>query len=152
MARARTTETGTEVDELTDAEIVELYRNFSLSAPIRIPTDKLSPDFEYRWINKAKPNTYQRRRGVGWMPVTTKDLEKLVRPPHTVDDLHLGSNVTPDGYVGIGDDLVFARINKRYAQAIRAHNARINADRLKAGRARFHDAGKLAGAATFEEF
>lgn len=150
MAKRDGVETGTPVDDLTDAEIVDLYKNFSLSKPIGIPVEKLDPNFEYRWINRANPSVFQRRRGVGWVPVTKLDIEKLCRPGYTVDELRLGTGYTPDGIVAIGDDLVFAKIPRRYAEAVRAHHAKINKDRMKAGKNRFHAAGELAGASTFE--
>ncbi len=134
--------------ELNDEEYMDLYRQFTLSQPIRIPLDKLTPDFEYRFINCSNANTFQRRRGIGWIPVLAEDLENLVVAPWTVVDLHLGTHVDAMGRVALGDDLVLARLTKRHAEAIRAHHARINRERLGAGRARFHQAGQLAGVIT----
>jgi len=142
--------TGTPADVMNDEDIIELYKNFSISKPIHIPLDMLDPNFEYRWVNRHNPAVFQRRRGIGWTPVTKDDLAKLCRPNVAVEDLRLGTGYTPDGLVVIGDDLVFAKIPRRYAEAIRAHHARINKDRMKAGKNRFHQAGELAGATTFE--
>jgi hypothetical protein len=142
--------TGTPVDVMSDEDIIEMYKNFALSKPIYIPKDQLDPNFEYRWINRHNPAVFQRRRGVGWQPVTKDDLAKLCRPGVTVEDLRLGTGYTPDGLVSIGDDLVFAKIPRRYAEAIRAHHTRINKERVKAGRNKFHAAGELTGATTFE--
>jgi len=136
---------------LTDDEIVELENNMKLSAPIRIPTHKLSPEFEYRWIAK-RPNVFQRRRGVGWTPVKASELKALVVEPYTVDDLHMGTHTAPDGMLALSDDLVFAKIPKRVAVAIRLRIAQINKDRLSAGRRRFHQAGEVAGVSTHEDF
>lgn len=142
--------TGTVADEMSDDEIVDLFKNFSLSKPLRIPFDKLDPAYDYRWINKAKPATYQRRRGVGWTPILATELQTFVKAGFKAEDLRMGTHVSPDGFVALGDDLVLARIPIRYAQAIRAHYARINQNRMKAGKNRFHQAGELAGVGTFE--
>lgn len=137
-------------EDLTDQEIVELFERFSPSQPIRIPTKLLSPEYEYRWINRAKPSVFTRRKGVGWRPIAYKDMENYVRDGVEVEDLHLGTHVTPDGLLGISDDLVFACIPKRYAVAYRRHRARKNEERRTAGRRRFHQAGELMGVATEE--
>ena len=134
--------------QLTDEEYVDLYRQFSLSQPIRIPVEKFTTDYEYRFINVANANVYQRRRGLGWEPVLAEDLDNILVPPHTARDLHLGTHVDAMGRVALGDDLVFAKLTTRHAIAIRAHHAKMNADRLKAGRNRFHQAGQLAGVIT----
>lgn len=134
--------------ELSDDEYMELYHQFSLSQPIRIPTNILSTAFEYRFINCANSNMFQRRRGIGWTPVLASELESLVVPPATVADLHLGTHVDAQGRVALGDDLVFAKLTTRHAIAIRAHHARINRDRLHSGRAKFHQQGQLAGVIT----
>ena len=135
---------------MSDEDIVELTRIFSLSAPIRIPKEKLDPNYVYRFINKRNSNVFQRRRGVGWKPVTLAELETLTIKPHTAEDLHIGTHTDADGHVVIGDDLVFAKLPKRYAEAIRAHHQKANANKLKSGRKKFHEAGLLAGVQTTE--
>lgn len=143
--------TGTPVDELSDDDVIDLFKNFSISKPIRIPRDVLSPNFEYRWINKSKTSVFQRRRGVGWVPVRSDELPGLLRPGRRVEEVHMGTHVNADGHVALGDDLVLAKMPMRYAEALRAHQARINRDRIKAGKARFHAAGEVAGVSTFEK-
>ena len=134
--------------ELTDDELVDLYRQFNLSQPIRIPTEKFTTDFEYRFINCKNANVFMRRRGVGWTPVLAVELEEILVPPYTTKDLHLGTHVDAQGRVALGDDLVFAKLTKRHAIAIRAHHAKLNKEKLNAGRNQFHQVGKLAGVAT----
>ncbi len=134
--------------QLTDEEFVDLYRQFTLSQPIRIPVDMFTPDFEYRFINCKNANVYQRRRGLGWQPVLAAKLDQILVPPYTVKDLHLGTHVDAEGRVALGDDLVFAKLTKRHATAIRAHHAKLNREKLNAGRNQFHQAGQLMGVAT----
>ena len=139
------------MDGLTEQEVVQMQAMFSLSQPIKIPTKMLSTEYEYRWINIDKKNVYQRRRGVGWMPIKDDELERLVVEPYTVEDLHMGTHVNPDGFIAIGDDLILARITRRHAEAIRAHFARLNREKLKSSKRRFHEAGKMAGVYTYED-
>ena len=134
--------------ELTDEEFVDLYRQFTLSQPIRIPVKMFTPDYEYRFINCKNANVFQRRRGLGWAPVLAAELEEILVPPYTVKDLHLGTHVDSQGRVALGDDLVFAKLTTRHAIAIRAHHAKLNRDKLNAGRAQFHNVGKLVGVVT----
>lgn len=144
---AETAVVGTGI-ELNDEEFMDLYAQFSLSQPIRIPIEKLNPDFEYRFINCLNPNVFQRRRGIGWNPVLADELESLLVPPYKVTDIHLGTHVDTQGRIALGDDLVFARLTKRHALAIKAHYLKINQDRLKSGRRKFHSIGELAGVQT----
>lgn len=148
--RVQSDSTTVRESELTDDQIVELFERYSPSVPIRIPTNKLSAEFEYRWINRRNPNVFTRRKGVGWRPVTMDELEELVLSPHTVEDLHLGTHVTADGLVAISDDLVLAKIPKRYANAYRKHREQKNKERREAGRRRFHQAGEMLGVSTEE--
>ena len=134
--------------ELTDDEFVDLYRQFTLSQPIRIPVEMFTQDFEYRFINCKNSNVFMRRRGVGWAPVLAKELDEILIPPYTKKDLHLGTHVDAQGRVALGDDLVFAKLTKRLAVAIRAHHAKLNKEKLTAGRNQFHQAGQLMGVAT----
>lgn len=134
--------------ELTDEEFVDLYRQFTLSQPIRIPVEMFTKDFEYRFINCKNANVYQRRRGLGWAPVLAAELEEILVFPYTVKDLHLGTHVDAQGRVALGDDLVFAKLTTRHAIAIRAHHAKLNKEKLNAGRQQFHQVGKLVGVAT----
>ena len=138
---------GTGID-LSDEDFMDLYAQFSLSQPIRIPLKMLNPDYEYRFINCLNPNVFQRRRGVGWIPILTKELESLLVPPYKVTDIHLGTHEDAQGRIALGDDLVFARLAKRHADAIKAHYQKINKDRLKSGRRKFHSIGELAGVTT----
>lgn len=134
--------------KLSDEEFVDLYRQFTLSQPIRIPTEKFTTDFEYRFINCKNANVFQRRRGLGWIPVLADELEDILVPPYTAKDLHLGTHVDAMGRVALGDDLVFAKLTARHAIAIRAHHAKLNKEKLGAGRAKFHQQGRLAGVVT----
>ena len=120
----------------------------TLSQPIRIPTEKFTTDYEYRFINCKNANVFMRRRGLGWNPVLASELEDILVEPYTVKDLHLGTHVDAQGRVALGDDLVFAKLPKRHAIAIRAHHAKLNRDKLNAGRNKFHQAGQLAGVTT----
>ena len=134
--------------KLTDDEVIELYRQFSLSQPIRIPVEKFTPDFEYRFINCKNANVFQRRRGIGWIPILADELEEILVYPYTIKDLHLGTHVDAMGRVALGDDLVFAKLTTRHAIAIRAHHAKLNKEKLGAGRAKFHQQGQLASVVT----
>lgn len=138
------------VDDLSDEDIVELYRLYRLSAPIRIPVRDLDSNYEYRWINKKDEKNFRRRKGVGWKPVTRELLEKFSKVP--LDELNMGTNFAIDGTLVISDDLVLAYIPKRIAQVIRAAREKSMQDALGAGKRRFHEAGKLAGVETFEKF
>lgn len=137
-------------EDLTEEEILEMHDRFSLSQPIRIPEDKLDPNYEYRWINRAKPNVFTRRKGVGWQPVTYDELEDLVVEGTSVPELNLGTHETADGLVAISDDLVLAKIPKRYAQAVRKRHEKRTQEKVKAGRRRFHQAGEMLGVDTEE--
>ena len=134
--------------ELTDDEFVDLYRQFNLSQPIRIPLEMFTKDFEYRFVNCKNANVFSRRLGLGWTPVIAAELDEILVPPYTVKDLHLGTHVDAQGRVALGDDLVFAKLTKRHAVAIRAHHAKLNKEKLNSGRRQFHEVGQLMGVAT----
>ena len=142
----------TGLDGMSEQEIVEIYKNFSLSAPIRIPTHMLSPNFVYRWINKRDKRVFTRRRGVGWVPVREAEVPKLMVAPYTINDLHLGTHIDADGVIAMSDDLVLAKLPKRVADAIEKYRVGQTKDRLSAGRRRFHQAGEQAGVATDEKY
>ena len=78
-------------------------------------------------------------------------MKDLVASPYTMEDIHIGTHTAPDGTVALSDDLVFAKMPKRFAEAIRARSIQINKDMLSAGRRRFHQAGKVAGVNTEED-
>ena len=136
-------------ENLTDEEMVEISKLYRLSAPIKIPVDKLSPNFEYRWVNRSQ-KVYRRRRGVGWQKVSHSDLEdNLALVP--IDQLHMGTHTDPEGFVSLGDDLVFCKIPKRIAMALRNAQVRENRSRMSAGKRLFHETGELAGVDTFDK-
>lgn len=137
-------------DGLTDAEVTELVERYSLSVPIRIPFHMLKQEWDYRFINCADKSAYQRRRGVGWVPVSASELNDLVVPPYTVEDLHLGTHTDAAGNVACGVDLVFAKMSMRIANAIRERYAKLNREKQGAGKRRFHQSGQLLGIETFE--
>lgn len=138
-------------DDLTEEEFLEVFREFNLSSPIRIPKDKLTPNYVYKWINRADSRVFQLRRAKGWVPIKATELPDLCREGVEVDDLHLGTHVSADGHVCLGDDLILARMSRRRADAIRTHLNKINSQRMQSGRAKFHDAGRMLGVNTFEE-
>ena len=136
------------VDDLTPEEIVELDRSFRLSTPIRIPLDKLDPNYVYHWINKATKN-FRRRRGLGWKTVNKEWLKKLSKVP--IDELNMGTHFSPgDDILCIGDDLVFACMVKSRADVILKARQDQNRARLNAHKKQFHDAGLLEEVGTFE--
>lgn len=137
-------------EDLTDEEILETFDRFRVSQPIQIPNEMLDPNYEYRWINRRKPNVLTRRKGVGWTPVKKDELEDLVVEGHTVEDLNLGTHVTSDGVIAISDDLIFAKIPKRYADAYRKRHEKRTQEQINAGRRRFHQAGEMLGVETEE--
>lgn len=137
-------------DGMTDAEVTELIERYSLSVPIRIPFHMLKTDWAYRFINRANQSVYQRRRGLGWVPVKTAELADLVIPPYTPDDLHIGTHTDAEGNVACGVDLVFSRMPRRIYDAILARYAQINRDKQGASKRKFHQTGQLLGVETFE--
>lgn len=137
--------------EPTDQEVLELFERYSLSVPIRIPTRMLDPQYSYRWINKKDQRVFTRRIGVGWKPVKFNDLKNLVVSPYTVEDLNLGTHTDPSGFVAIADDLVLAKIPKRYVEAYNAAKRKRDEEARQGGRRRFHQAGELLGVATDEK-
>ena len=134
--------------QLSEEDVAELVRQYKLSAPIQIPNDKLDPNYEYRWINK-NPKNFRRRRGVGWEIVTKDILAKVARVPF--DELHMGTHFGPDKHLCLGDDLVFARIPKRIAEAMKLALHRESQARLGGARQQFHEAGKLTGVETYDK-
>lgn len=134
--------------ELSDADVVELAKLYRLSAPIQIPNSKLDPNYEYRWINK-NPKNFRRRRGVGWQVMTKENLAKMSKVPF--DELHMGTHFDPDKHLCLGDDLVFAYIPKRIAEAMRQAQQRESQARLGGARQQFHEAGKLTGVETYDK-
>ena len=134
--------------DMTDEELVDVARMYRLSAPIKIPKDKLSPNFVYRWVNR-NTKVYRRRSGVGWTKVKEKELEELALVP--VEQLHMGTHTDVDGYVALSDDLVLMKLPKRVAKAIQEGHARENRARMEAGKRLFHETGELAGVKTYDE-
>jgi len=129
---------------LSDGEVVDLFKNFSVSQPIRINTKQMNPNYAYRWISK-RAAVYNRRRGVGWQVVKADKLEEHVAPGVSVSEVSLGTHTDAEGNVALADDLLLAYIPKRYAEAIKAHAMRLNQDRVQAGKRRFHETGDLLG-------
>ena len=141
------------IDTMTDAEIVEIAKRYRPSTPIRIPNNKLSADYEYRWVNKTQKN-WRRRRGTGWTPITESGenrLERFLKPGVSIDEMSMGTHYDPDGYLCLDKDLVLCFIIKRIAQVIRKSLSDEQRARLKASRSVFHEAGKLAGVGTYDE-
>ena len=134
--------------EISEEDVAELARLYRLSAPIQIPNGKLDPNYEYRWINK-NPKNFRRRRGVGWKVVKKADLVRLSKVPF--DELHMGTHFGPDETLCLGDDLVFAYIPKRIAEAMRLAQLRESQARLGGARQQFHDAGKMTGVETYDK-
>lgn len=132
---------------MTDEELVHLERLYRLSAPIKIPVHQLDPNYVYRWVNR-NPKVFRRRLGIGWKPVTRKELEQLSKVP--LDDLHMGTHTDESGYVALADDLIFCKMPKRVAEALRKARMRENRTRLSAGKRLFHETGELAGVPTYE--
>ena len=135
-------------ESLSDEDLVEIDRLYRLSSPIRIPVEKLNPEWEYRWVNRT-PKVLRRRRGIGWSPVTMDDLERISLVP--IDQLHMGTHPDADGHLAIGDDLVFCKISKRIAMALRKARERENRARLSMGKRLFHETGELAGVETYDK-
>ena len=138
------------LDGLTEDEILDIFRLNSLSAPIRIPTRKLTADFAYRWINKKDLRVFQRRRGIGWVGIKATELDSLCKDGYTASDLHMGTHTDNDGFVALSDDLMLAKLPKRIANAIEKHRVQLSKDKLGAGKRRFHQAGEHAGVSTHE--
>ena len=141
------------IDKLSDAEIVEIAKRYRPSTPIIIPNNKLSPDYEYRWINKIQKN-WRRRRGVGWTPITDKGenrLERFLNPGVSLDEMSMGTHYDQDGYLCLDKDLVLCFIVKRIAEVIRKALSDEQRARMRASRGVFHEAGKLAGIGTYDE-
>ena len=136
------------LEDMTEQEIVEIAALYRASTPIKIPNEKLDPTYEYRWLNRSIKN-YRRRRGTGWKPVAKEMLQKLSKVP--LDELHMGTHFDPDGYLCVGEDLVFAYIPKRIVEAIRKDHQRRSQAALGAGRKKFEDVGKLAGVETYDK-
>lgn len=141
---------GVGYDEAAE-DVVDIYKNFSLSQPIRIPKQKLNPQYVYRWINRLNKKNYQRKRGMGWVMIKADDLEDLVREGVDVNSLHLGTHVDAEGNVALGEELVLARMPAARAQAIKDHLREVNEARTRSGRKKFHETGRLAGVSTHEE-
>lgn len=139
-----------DLDDMSDEEFVEAFKEFSLSSPIRIPKDKLDPNYVYKWLNRSDSKMYQTRRGKGWSPVTEEELRTLLRPGVRLEDLHIGTHISQDKYVVLGDDMVFGKMAKRRAAAIRAHISEINKDRVNSSRNKFHQTAELLGVSSFE--
>lgn len=136
---------------LSDGDILDLFERYSLSVPIRIPTHMLDPNWGYRWINRKDQKVLTRRLGVGWKVVHKDELPSLVVKPYTVEQLNLGTHTLTDGSVAIADDLVLAKIPKRYLQMYAEAKRKRDQERIKGGRRRFHQAGELLGVATEED-
>lgn len=136
--------------EMGDDDILDLARQYKLSAPLRIPLNLLSTEYDYRWIG-TNPKQYRKRLGVGWTPVTKKILtEQLSNVP--IDQLHMGTHFGPDGRLLLGQDLVFAYRPKRIGKTLRDADAKRRQDAVSRGQRQFHEAGKMTGVGTFEKF
>lgn len=141
------------IDKMSDAEIVEIAKRYRPSTPIKIPNHLLSPDYEYRWVNKTQKN-WRRRRGTGWTPITDKGenrLERFLKPGVSIDEMSMGTHYDPDGYLCLDKDLVLCFIVKRIAEVIRKSLSDEQRARLRASRSVFHEAGKLAGVSTYDK-
>jgi hypothetical protein len=135
---------------MSDEDIVDISRQYKLSAPLRIPTHLLNQEFDYRWIGTS-PKQYRKRLGVGWTPVMKKELEeRLSKVP--LSDLHMGTHFSPDGRLCLGMDLVFAFRPKRIGKALREADERRKREAVDSGKRQFHEAGQLTGVGTFEKF
>lgn len=137
--------------QMSDKDVIDLFERYSLSVPIRIPTQMLDPNFCYRWINRKDQRVLTRRLGVGWKVVKEKELAELLVEPYTVEQLNLGTHVLADGAVAIADDLVFAKIPRRYVELYNEAKRKRDKERLTGGRRRFHQSGELMGVKTEEK-
>ncbi|KKL80067.1 hypothetical protein LCGC14_2008490, partial [marine sediment metagenome] len=80
------------IDEMSDAEIVEIAKLYRPSTPIKIPNSSLDPNYEYRWVNKTQKN-WRRSRGTGWTPITESGenrLERFLKPGVSIDEMSMG--------------------------------------------------------------
>ena len=139
---------------LTDEQIVEIAREFRLSSTIKIPNHLLDPNYEYRWVNKTQKN-WRRRRGIGWRPISekgTEGLERFLKKDVELDAISMGTHIDPgSGHLCLDKDLVLCYIPKRIVEAIRKDLSDRQQARMKAPRAVFHDAAKLAGVGSFDK-
>ena len=137
--------------EMSDTDVLDLFERYSLSVPIRIPTHMLDPNFCYRWINRKDQRVMTRRLGVGWKVIKESELPTLLVEPYTVEQLNLGTHTLADGSVAIADDLVFARIPRRFVKLYNDAKRKRDKEILSGGRRRFHQAGELMGVKTEEK-
>ena len=141
------------METMSNEEIVEIAKLYAPSTPIKIPNEKLDPNYEYRWINKALKN-WRRRRGTGWTPITEQgeySLTRFLKKGVSVDEIHMGTHYdTGSGALSLGNDLILCFILKKVAVAIRASLSDRLRSQQRAARSAFHEASKLAGVEAFD--
>jgi len=130
-------------ETLSPEEIAEIERMYSLSQPIKIPNDKLDPNYVYRWISKDIAN-FRARKAKGWQILTKALLEQRCRPGVTVDDLHMGTHTNPDDMVCLNQDMVLGCLPTRLAHAYQQHHLKRSQAREGSAAKRFHATGQLA--------
>ena len=131
-----------EGEALSPEEVAEIERQYSLSQPIKIPNEKLDPNYTYRWISKDVGNL-RKRKAKGWVLVTNARLAELCRKGITVDELHMGTHVGADDLVSVNKDMALGCLPMRHAKAYQQHFLARSQAREGGASRNFHATGRL---------